>query len=212
MSELKTLDDELLGFAFEPDCAEEATAFFTPDVGLELPSLVTPSTCKLLYPMYTALVTAENLGLNVQKTVDFVQCMSNGVTELVAFARLDTSDPDGVACQELMNARWNLRGLTRRMTKGSIALDTFGSALEKRSKGKDVNVAIWGWVGFTLKFEPLNKIAARSKSASSGLTKIADYVNEKLEGCEREEILNRIEPQPLQKTDSSRKSMGEMVR
>jgi hypothetical protein len=147
--------------------------------------------------MKRALEVAEGavqgLGVDFPKAGEFLQCVNTDLKELLELAKVDISDAEMGRrnCEFLLENRQDVRRLAKKVAHGATALNQFGTSLANR-KEKDINVAIWGWVGFTIKADTLAKIGKQSTGGAKGMTWVKDHVDKNLASCEREFILEHL--------------------
>lgn len=132
-------------------------SFFETDLALELdpPS---KASCTVLFPMKKAF---DRIGFDIGAAGAYLTSTATDVLDALVFAKENQ-------CEVIVDNRERIIEATRGMLAGGLVTKKLGGYLENR-KDKDINVAIWGWAGFTIKAARLKKIGGRLSSLSENL-------------------------------------------
>jgi hypothetical protein len=194
--QLNMMLDELLTLGFDvtpwEDVLEGELKFFDLDLDIGFPGesgQPSEALCKMIYPFHVALGVVDFVRAN-----EFMQCVLEDTRESVALLRMDeTAVPDEgqpSVCEIIMENDRAITLLTKGLNQGSLALKTFFSKVdEKTEKEKQINVAVWGWVGTRLKITPGNRFAKRGLQLGVLLKDTKDALDEKVDGCKMAEMM-----------------------
>ena len=160
---------QTLGSAFRE---VDTNPFFESDLDIEFgpPSR---ATCTVLFPM-AKMTTRMNIDFALAS--QWIKDMAENVSTLATFAKENQ-------CNIIVDHEDAISKAAAAVTVAGILLENFGAKM-KTKKEKDGNVAIWGWIGFTVKVATARKMGEKADSYGDSAKALSDFIGTKLRHCQ----------------------------